>query len=379
MSLLLTSPIQAQAPQLLQWQVERIASSTGGAAPFGSVPPEGVGFGSDGRVYVLDSQAATIYRFDASLQPLGTLGGRGRGPGELIQPSVLATGSGRVAVFDPGTSRVTMYSGDAADWDAPWALARDGIPRRMAIIGDGLLIEVEPFPFVEPRERAYGHAHLLMLLGRNGEKTVVKRFPSLRGSRRNSPPDPAPAVFDPELHWITRADGDVLLSRSDRYRLDALDMSSGQVEEFASRTIDAVRDVSEEIRALVRSQSLERFVSNRGQAPLSRVDEQAMRQSIAEMRFADVLPLTGEVVGGLDGIVLVQRGIGLDDARSPSPEDALTASPTWDVFREDGTYAGVLAFPDGFVPRDVSGDLVVGVRVGDLDEVIVEVVRVVVR
>jgi len=376
-SVVCTTPaLHAQAPELLPWSVERVASSTGGATPFGSVPPEGVGFGSDGRIYVLDSQAATIYEFDVDLRPLGALGGRGRGPGELIQPSVLAAGSGRVAVYDPGTSRITVYMRGGVDWDAAWPLTRDGIPRRIAVAGDDLLIEVEPFPFTRRGARSYVGAQRLVRLGRSGDTEVLKRFPTLRRSSGMPSADSGPVVFQPELHWVSRAGGEILFSRSDRYRLDVLDPSTGEVDPFASRSTGPARPVSDDVRSLVRSQTLERFVANRGQAPLSRVDEQVMRQSIAEMRFAETLPLTGEIVDGLEGIVLVRRGIGLDDAASPIPTAALTDSPAWDVFRDDGTYAGVLEFPDGFVPRDAFRDLVVGVRVGELGEVAVDVLRI---
>lgn len=369
-------PARAQAPAVLPWTVDRVASSTGGPVPFGSVPPGGVAFGSDGRVYVLDGQAATVYEFTADLRPIRATGGRGRGPGEFVQPSLLAAGAGGVAVFDPGASRISVFSEGEFAWEAPWDLVDDGIPRRMELLDSDLLIEVEPFPFERGGARSWVGARRLVRLGREGGERVVKRFPALRRSSQPANGDQRPVVFAPELHWAVRPTGDVLVSTSDRYRIESFDPDTRAVGSFAAREVGPARPVTEEIRAQVRSQTLQRFAENRGQSPLSRVDGQVMRQSIAEMQFADSLPVTGDLIGGLDGLVLVERGIGLADARASTPPDALAMSPDWDVFREDGTYLGVLEFPPGFQPRDAFRDVVVGVRVGEFGEVVVEVWRI---
>jgi len=358
----------------------RIASTAGVPIPFGAVPPDGVRATDDGHVYVLDAQAATVYILDSALQPLGSVGRRGRGPGELIQPSLLAVADDeRVAVFDPGQSRFTVFEQGAFAWDVAWELLRDGVPRRIEFHGPVLAIEVESFPFRRAGGQARPRAPRLLLLSPDGTRRTAHHFPSTRGSSSSTPAS-RPMVFAPTLHWAVLDSAGLLVSSSDRYELNRLDPSTGDLQPFAARAVPPAARVGERTRELVRTQTLNRFTENRARSPLSRVDEEMLLQSVADMRFAERLPLSGEILAGMTSRVLVRHGIGLlgesQDPVPPDPGSLLQGSPLWDVFSGQGAYLGTLEFPAGFVPLDGWADRVVGIRVGDFGEVNVEVFRV---
>lgn len=343
--------------------------------PFGSVPPGGVRFGSDGRVYVLDSQAAVVYVFDETLEPIGTLGRRGEGPGEFLQPSLMAADAGRVAVYDPAQSRISVFRNGLLAWDASWNAVEDGVPERLDVVADGLLLEVESFPFTYRGARSRRAPPRLVLLRPDGTQHTVARFPSLSGSDAVGP-DGRPVVFAPTLHWTRRGDGGVLVSMSHQYKVEIVDIATGSSETVVERSLGPSGAVTPEVERAVRDQTLRRFDENQARSPLSETDQTAMRESIAGMRFAERLPLTGDLVAGAGSLLFVQRGAGIADASAAPAIETVLGPPAWDVFATDGAYLGAMTFPDGFVPADGRGDLLVGVRVSELGEVAVVVHRV---
>lgn len=74
--------------------------------------PLGLAF-RDGRLYVGQPSAGTILIFDADGAPLGVIGKKGRGPGELNSPAGIDVDSaGNVYVADPEHAKVVVYSAD---------------------------------------------------------------------------------------------------------------------------------------------------------------------------------------------------------------------------------------------------------------------------
>ncbi len=359
------------------WSVERVASTTGAPVPFGAIPPGGVRFDDAGRVHVLDVQAAQVWVFGRTLAPSGTVGGRGRGPGEFIQPSLLGAGDGRIAVFDAATSRITVFDDGEPAWDVNWPLVSRGVPRRLEVAGDIVVMEVEPFPIRDPTTPQTREPLRIVRLAKDGSTRIVVGLPEMTrtGGGGAALSATRPVVFAPSLHWTAGPGPTLVTSRSDRYELRAWGLDRGGSEIVAERAGLAAAPVTDSVRSLVQTRALQRFMENRGQPALSGLDADDMQQRIAGMEFADALPLTGEVITGVGDLLLVHRGIGLLDDRPTRAEAPPLVSTSWDVFEADGAYAGVVEFPDGFVPVDGFDDLVVGVREGDLGEVYVEVYR----
>lgn len=356
------------------WSVERVSSTRGAPIPFGAVPPGGVRFDETGAVYLLDIQAAQIYVLGPDLVLRGTLGRRGRGPGEFIQPTLMGAESGTVAVFDPGTSRITVFEDGAHAWDLSWSIAARGIPRRLEVVGGQVVMEVEPFPFRAPGVPTEGEPPKIIRVRRNGSHEVLATFTDQLAGGPRASAEQRPVIFAPSLHWTTGPGESLYTSVSDRYQVEVHDLASKTREMFAARAVSAA-PTSDEVRSAVREQTLRRFAENRGQPALSGLNEDFVRQSIADMEFAERLPLTAEIIRGVRDLLLVQRGIGLIDDRSRPDAGVPLVSASWDLFGSDGSYAGMVEFPAGFVPVDGFGDLVVGIREGELGEVVLEVFR----
>ena len=74
--------------------------------------PLGLAF-RDGRLYVGQPTRGTVLIFDAEGKPLGVVGKKGRGPGELNSPAGIDVDSaGNVYVADPDHAKVVVYDAD---------------------------------------------------------------------------------------------------------------------------------------------------------------------------------------------------------------------------------------------------------------------------
>lgn len=101
-------------PELTLHLEVRIGSIEGRSEEtFGRVA--GVAIGPSGEIAVADGQVPVIRVFDVAGQYLRDLGGKGQGPGEYRQIlAIRPTPSGGVAIWDPGNTRVTVFSIDGA-------------------------------------------------------------------------------------------------------------------------------------------------------------------------------------------------------------------------------------------------------------------------
>ena len=75
--------------------------------------PSDIAFDQQGNVYVLDADDRIIKKFDRNRKFLYSFGGKGRGPGELIQPDKISVSpNGNIYVSDKVQNRVNIYSND---------------------------------------------------------------------------------------------------------------------------------------------------------------------------------------------------------------------------------------------------------------------------
>jgi len=187
-------------------------------------------------------------------------------------------------------------------WDATWQTPTSGVPRRLGFAGETLALEAHPFPSRTPRARP----EPIRILAVRPEGPPRPLWAFDRYADESGGPEVArPVAFAPALHWAESSDGLLLLSRTDEYRLRSLDPSSESVTTLFEMELPPGAPVTEEMRQLVRAQTLRRYTENRARSPLSRVDEAVMRESIQRMRFAERLPVTAEVATGMTSWVLL--------------------------------------------------------------------------
>ena len=120
-----------------------------GATQFSQVPA--VWMDGDGRLWVVDGQSGELRIFEPDGTHLRTVGGRGQGPGEFLQPQLLGgSAGGEIAVWDPGNARLTVLDGRG---DPARTIALEtgerAPPRSYAAFQDGSLLVQFP-RLVEP-------------------------------------------------------------------------------------------------------------------------------------------------------------------------------------------------------------------------------------
>ncbi len=98
----------------VRWSLDStVVIHDAGGEPFGRVT--GVVGDWKGGVYVADAIALRVYRFAPDGSYLGSLGGKGSGPGEFRSLEGLAWVAGKLASLDAGNGRITLLSSDGED------------------------------------------------------------------------------------------------------------------------------------------------------------------------------------------------------------------------------------------------------------------------
>jgi len=107
--------IVSNAPEdrQLPWVFERVLAlggSDAGPESFYQVPPHGLAFDRDARIYVLDTGNKRVHVFDEAGNHIRSIGREGRGPGEFQFPaSFTVEAMGTVAVHDVGQRAIIHF------------------------------------------------------------------------------------------------------------------------------------------------------------------------------------------------------------------------------------------------------------------------------
>lgn len=193
--------------------------SADGAGPDVFAFPAALEADAQGRLYVLDAQAAQVRVFGPDGTHVRSLGRQGQGPGELAQPVGFALApDGAVWVVDPRNRRYTV-------WDSTGAL-RESVRRDNDFImvpwpgrfdRQGRLWDVGPgsgkagsAPTLLRRDDAESAAAAIPL-----PSVSPEQFSITRGPVSSSVPVP----FSPRLQWALDAEGHVWSGVTGSYRL----------------------------------------------------------------------------------------------------------------------------------------------------------------
>lgn len=320
----------------------------------------------DGRILVLDSQAAEVRWFDEEGNHLLSAGGQGRGPGEFNSPARLIVAPGDTVVVEdrPGWEHVLF--------------APEGEFIREDRLDLGTLLSGGRF--AECDSRTLPDRSLLMCQHLPGEDS--------------SPVDPGPGRLRRFLQFVR-----IFPDLSEQHPLglyggiEQWGVSYGGRTEFVFHPFHARTFVAaggEPMRVAIATNphysiemwtpdgSLDRIVRRGDGRRVATADEAgeaeerffrlvgedpALRNRIlAEVEIPDSLPAVTDLEIARDGGLWVGRTVHLPSATTTA----------YDVFRADGTYLGEMRFPARFDLHEVGEDYVLGVRLDELDVPYVE-------
>ena len=299
----------------------------------------------DGTVHVLDAQAQEVRIFDSAGTHVGTLGGRGEGPGELSRGEAIAVlPDGRLLVRDPANMRVQVFGpgpGETDEWrynsgnhftDRPLYtdsrghtylfasdVSRDDASILVELAADGTPLDTFPEPTSDHRPAVL-----------RAEFTTES---SSSSTSMNVP-------FSPFFTWTLHPSGHFLSGLSTEYRIDlAGDDGTLRIkrEHEPVPVSDTERDFSREM-----------------------IEDQ-MRQVDPDWSWdgppiPDYKPPFMALHAGRDGRiwVLLATAASIVENEDHDPDDP-SSQPVifhvrgrYDVFESDGTYLGAVEAPDEF-------------------------------
>jgi SMI1 / KNR4 family (SUKH-1)/6-bladed beta-propeller len=296
------------------------------------------------HIYVLDRQVPALREYGPDGEYIRTLGRRGRGPGEYLEPDggLAVLTDGRVVLRDPGNVRLTVYGTDG-EYVVSWqALGSTHSSMPMVAMPDGGL--------VTPAANFGGSARLVRYAP-NGAAIDTLDLPS-----RDVEPGFVRAQvvgasmtyrvpFTSSAVWAWHPGGYFVSAVTGRYAVDLLrGPRPGDVLRLA-RSVDPISVPDDE-----RAAEEERITA------IMRNLDPSWRWN--GPRIPDTKPTIRSLYVGDDGRIWVlrhQRGDKVDHPDADPSEPSFLEPTVFDVFEPDGRYLGPVNAPAAFsvTPRPV--------------------------
>ncbi len=315
-----------------------------------------VGFlavGSDGRIYVSDTQARHSRVFSSDGHYVQTIGGPGGGPGELGRSTgfLALTAGDTVIVPDPANRRINRYASDGTVLsDAPLRVEQ-GRPARYHISPSGTIA-------VQLRPPADTIDAIVVIEPSGWLGDTLLTFPSGGANRVAG----EITQFSPEPAWNVTDSLSVIYGVNNDYRIGMYDRN-GSLSRILSKPYEPVRVTERDLRAFWAY--IDRAWLNNGVSP-ARLPELHSR-----MHFAEFFPAFMSIQIGYLGTIWVQPiqtpGNLTDEELERYNFIEEFGSPNWDVFDGEGKFLGVVTMPKRFQPRLFHEDKIYGVWRDDLD------------
>jgi len=326
-------------------------SSVGGAA-----------FDRADNLYVLDRENRRVLVFDARGRFVRQISKQGRGPGELISPAALTvTPQGEVVVADAGRRAYSVFGANGtfrrnfpfANPESLTGTTLQAHPRGGVVS----TIRVVEMPRGSPGTSQPGEnvvwapldaQNRAVYLFRGQAEAARSTDTRVGGSRNLGMRVTGGAVFSPEVHWAVLPTGGIGVASTAQYAVRVTD-AAGRTVRVLRRPISP-RPVTAADRAAARERHRRALVTGEGGTFVSvngstapRLPAQFVEQHVANLRFADVVPVIREVVSDAAGRLWVVR----------NGRDGVNSGPV-DILAVDGRYVGTLPagtrVPDAFSP-----------------------------
>ncbi len=336
---------KAVAPPVTPWRAQEIGRIG---------VPQGVAFGrvtsmvpaADGRLFVLDGQAASIYIFAADGRKLHRFGIAGSGPGQIgaFTSDLMLTNKGQIALMDHSNQRISLFKGDGSFVRSRTVNLMHGTPAGLTASGDRILLLLAPLPETPASMLGGVTQHTLLSLNpMNDAKpdTLLKaRLPQSMTMVMSPKPKLTINMRVPDLLLVGDNNGRAFIARSDTYNIRV--MTAGKTSGFIRRDARRTPLKPQEIaaaRARTEVRINEGFdASNTKEGPAARP------------AFDFVLPQFAPIMSGVFAgaqYVLVNRTNPIADVPGPA---------TLDVLSTAGKFLGQVTLPAGSIPRAVAGD-----------------------
>jgi hypothetical protein len=208
-----------------------------------------VGYGdiavdSNGNVYVLDSRAKDIKKFDASGSFMKLIGREGQGPGEFASPFRLACSRERFVVWDMRNMRFALFALDGEPIKSVrHSFLEKGNPMKIRALPTGeFIVDLEKI-CRDPKKPQDFSIELY-----SPEMELVKTIYSHPVWRNiwgipNAPNIPLP--FPQIVHWELSPRGTLIIGFSEKYEIDIYDINKGKLASFV-HTYDPVEVTKED-------------------------------------------------------------------------------------------------------------------------------------
>lgn len=312
-----------------------------------------------GRIFVLDQQARSVYRFDPDGTLAGVLGGPGDGPGELgpLAASLVVRGD-TVLVGDWSQDRLTRYGMDGS------FLASEPIPggggARTWWKGSNGDVHLRSLRMYTDEDGRWAGDDLLLEYLADGSVDTVLAFDYVQ-SDLGAPRAPNVPMVLNAPSWTVFDGG----------RIAWLALEEGRVR---------IHDPDGTLRTILESERWRpRTPTTAEVAPLEEKlgDRMEMLGGSRDMLMQlpveapAALPAVTRVVAGPGGTLWVQH-MGPVEAVHPmalnTPDPPVGyGGPVWDVVDPDGRWLGSLELPEGFRLMRIADGAVYGVARNDLD------------
>ncbi len=310
--------------------------------------------GSNGDIYITDTQAQQVRVFTNEGQYIRTVGGPGNGPGELGRNAryLMVAPGDTLVVPDPTNRRINRYAPDGTALASVPLRPEEGRPVRYYLTHSGVLVAQVRMPLPDTLD----HIVAIESSGQFGDTLIT--FPS--GGASRTPGETH--QFSPEPMWNVTDSLTVIFGVNNDYRIGTYDRS-GTLTRIMARDYEPAPVTARDLRAYWAY--LDRAWIDAG------VITSRLPELHARVKFAEFYPAYYGIHVGPHGSIWVQRiqtpgGLSDEELERYNFLEEF-GSTTSDVYDRDGRYLGVVKLPDRFQPRTFRSDKVYGVWRDELD------------
>lgn len=276
-----------------------------------------------GNVYVMDSKAQHIKKFDATGKFLKLIGREGQGPGEFSRPSGLVCSADKLVAFDMMGFRFSLFNLDGVPIKSVrHSFIEKGNPQKMRALPSGEFVAgIEKVHFDPKTPQDFS------IVLYSPEMEQVKTIYSHKVWRNiwgipNS--DNIPVPFSPYVHWDLMPDGKIVIGYSNTYEIGIYDKEAVELASI-SHTYEPVK---------VTQQDRERFfksVSYTRSSPDGTITTTEPPPAFKEhVKFPEFKPAFAHLVVDSERNILV----------CPYGEDKKEEYKSFDAFDSEGNFIG---------------------------------------